>query len=200
MESQSSRSTRDTRTQTHGGGCPGNPPTSPGFAHDMTPGKCRIDIQRLAAHEGPRLRAIRLRALAEAPDAFGSTCDEAAALPLDSWTEQLQSMATFAAIVDGEDVGLVRGARDDARTDAAWLISMWVAPEVRGQGVGEALVGAVVEWARAGGARRLLLDVGDHNRPAIALYARMGFEPNGTTGSLPAPRSHIREHQRELRL
>ena len=38
-----------------------------------------IDIKRLAADEGPRLRTIRLRALADAPDAFGSTYDEAAA-------------------------------------------------------------------------------------------------------------------------
>lgn len=176
------------------------PTDKPGFARDMTAGKCRIEIQRLAAHEGPRLRAVRLRALADAPDAFGSTCDEAADRPPESWAAQLRAIPTFAAVVDGEDVGIVRGVRDDARTDAAWLISMWVAPEVRGRGVGEALVAAVVEWARAGGARRLLLDVGDHNRPAIALYARMGFEPNGTTGALPAPRSHIREHQRELRL
>ncbi len=159
-----------------------------------------MEIRRLGAHEGPRLRTLRLRALAEAPDAFGSTHDEAAALPPDRWAAQLREIPTFVAVVDGEDVGLVRGARDDSRADAAWLISMWVAPEVRGQGVGEALIDAVVEWARASGARRLLLDVGDHNQPAIALYSRMGFEPNGTTGSLPAPRSHIREHQRELRL
>ena len=157
-------------------------------------------IIRLAAREGLRLRAIRLRALAEAPDAFASTHGQAAALPPDSWSAQLREIPTFVAVVEGEDVGIVRGARDDSRADAAWLISMWVAPEVRGQGVGEALIDAVVEWARATGARRLLLDVGDHNRPATALYARKGFEPNGTTGSLPAPRSHIREHQRELRL
>ena len=97
-------------------------------------------------------------------------------------------------------MGLVRGARDDLQPDAAWLISMWVSPEVRGQGVGEALIDAVVEWARVSGARRVLLDVGDHNQPAIALYARKGFKPNGTIGSLPTPRSHIREHQRELQL
>ena len=157
-------------------------------------------IKRLAVHEGLRLRTIRLRSLAEAPDAFATTYDEAASLPLSSWTAQLRKIVTFVAVVDGEDVGLVRGARDDSHADAAWLISMWVSPEVRGRGVGEALIDAIVEWARAGGARRLLLDVGDHNQPAIALYARMGFEPNGTTGTLPAPRSHIREHQRELTL
>jgi ribosomal protein S18 acetylase RimI-like enzyme len=77
---------------------------------------------------------------------------------------------------------------------------MWVAPEARGQGVGNALVDVVIEHARLSGATRLLLDVADDNRQAIALYARKGFVPNGTTGSLPAPRYHIREHQRELRL
>lgn len=159
-----------------------------------------INIERLAVDEGLRLRTIRLRALADAPDAFGSTYDEVAARPLNSWTAQLQEIATFVAVVDGEDVGLVRGARDNLLPDAAWLISMWVSPAVRGQGVGEALIDAVVEWARVSGARRVLLDVGDHNQPAIALYARKGFEPNGAIGSLPSPRSHIREHQRELQL
>ena len=166
----------------------------------MPPRESPIDIKRLAADEGLRLRTIRLQALADAPDAFGSTYDEAAAWPLDSWTEQLQEIATFVAVVDGEDIGLVRGARDDLQPNTAWLISMWVSPEVRGQGVGEALIDAVVEWAQVSGARRVLLDVGDHNQPAIALYARKGFEPNGTIGSLPKPRSHIREHQRELQL
>ena len=166
----------------------------------MPPRESPIDIKRLAADEGLRLRTIRLRALVDAPDAFGTIYDEAAAQPLDSWTAQLQEIATFVAVVNGEDVGLVRGARDDLQPNTAWLISMWVSPEVRGQGVGETLIDAVVEWARVSGARRVLLDVGDHNQPAIALYARKGFEPNGTIGSLPTPRSHIREHQLELQL
>lgn len=166
----------------------------------MTSREGSIDIKRLEADEGLRLRTIRLRALADAPDAFGSTYDEAAARPLDSWEAQLQEIATFVAVVDGGDVGLVRSARDDLQPDTAWLISMWISPEVRGQGVGEALIDVVVEWARISGARRVLLDVGDHNQPAIALYARKGFEPNGTIGSLPPPQNHIREHQRELEL
>ena len=38
-----------------------------------------IRLQRLGPDEGPRLRAIRLRALRDAPDAFASTLEEAAA-------------------------------------------------------------------------------------------------------------------------
>jgi len=166
----------------------------------MAPHKITMDIERLAADEGLRLRTIRLRALADAPDAFGSTYAEVAARPLATWPQQLQEIAAFVALKDGEDVGLVRCASDDQHPDTAWLISMWVAPEARGQGVGEALIDAVIEYARSSGAIRLLLDVGDDNQPAIALYARKGFKPNGATGSLPAPRHRIREHQRELRL
>ena len=166
----------------------------------MEPYKITMKIERLAVDEGLRLRTIRLRALADAPDAFGSTYAEVAARPLESWPKPLQEIAAFVAVKDGEDVGLVRCASDDQHPDTAWLMSMWVAPEARGQGVGEALIEAVIEYARSNGAIRLLLDVGDDNEPAIALYARKGFKPTGETGSLPAPRHHIREHQRELRL
>ena len=158
-----------------------------------------MEIQRLSGAEGSRLRHIRLRALTDAPDAFGAVYAEAAARPMDSWAQQLDDIATFVAVRDGEDVGLVRCARDEQRSDTAWLISMWVAPEARGLGVGDALVDAVIEHARTSGAARLVLDVADENQPAIALYARKGFESNGVTGSLPAPRQHILEHQMELR-
>jgi GNAT superfamily N-acetyltransferase len=159
-----------------------------------------MDIQRLSVDAGLRLRHIRLRALADAPDAFGSTYAEAVARPMATWSEQLENMATFVAVKDGEDVGLVRCVGDAHLRGTAWLISMWVAPEGRGQGIGEALVDAVIEYARSTGSTRLLLDVADDNRQAISLYARKGFIPNGETGSLPSPRHHIREHQRELRL
>jgi GNAT superfamily N-acetyltransferase len=154
-----------------------------------------MEIQRLSIDEARRLRHIRLRALADTPDAFGSTYAEVAAHPLAEWSKQLQEIATFVAVHDGKDLGLVRCASDEHHHDTAWLISMWVTPEARGQGVGNALIDAVIECARSSGASRLLLDVGDYNQQAIALYARKGFQPNGQTGSLPAPRNHIREHQ-----
>ena len=166
----------------------------------MAPHEITMEIQRLSIDEALRLRHIRLRALADAPDAFGSTYAEVSAHPLDMWRQQLQEIVTFVAVRDGEDVGIVRCASEEHHPDTAWLLSMWVAPEARGQGVGNALIDAVIAYARASGAIRLLLDVGDHNQQAIALYARKGFKPNGQTGALPAPRHHMREHQRELRL
>jgi GNAT superfamily N-acetyltransferase len=157
-------------------------------------------LERLTGAEGPRLRAIRLRALGDAPDAFGSTLADAADLSAESWAKQVKDLPTFVAVSGGIDVGLVRCARDDRRVDTAWLISMWVAPDVRRMGVGAILVDAVMTWARSNGVSRLLLDVADGNAPAIALYVRKGFEPNGEVSTLPPPREHIREHQRELKL
>ena len=159
-----------------------------------------LRVERLTVDEAPRLRAIRLRALADAPEAFGTTFDQAAAQPGETWSEQLQELPTFVAVNDGLDVGMVRCQPDETEPDTALLISMWVAPASRRIGVGDALVDAAIEWARANGVSRLQLYVVDDNAPAIALYARKGFLPTGEVTTLPPPREHIREHQRELRL
>lgn len=56
---------------------------------------------------------------------------------------------------------------------AVELISMWVDPAVRGRGVGDAAVQAVLTGAD--GRDVVLGQDGPHNRPAIALYERNGF-------------------------
>jgi GNAT superfamily N-acetyltransferase len=159
-----------------------------------------IRYEQLGPDDGPRLRSIRLRALQNSPDAFGTTYDEASVYADDIWAKQVTELPTFVAIDNGRDVGMVRCARDRHRPDTLSLISLWVAPEVRRRHVGATLIDLVVAWARSNGVSRLLLDVADLNAPAVTLYAAKGFEPNGNTGTLPPPRDHIREHQRELRL
>lgn len=159
-----------------------------------------IRLEQLVAEDGPRLRAIRLRALRDAPDAFSSTLEEAAARHPDDWSRQLLELPTFVAVSDGLDVGMVRSARDRTSPETAWLISMWVAPEVRRQGVGAALLDAVIDWAGSNGMSRILLEVADRNTSAVRLYARKGFARNdGVAGFAPA-RGHVREHRWELRL
>ena len=159
-------------------------------------------IERMGPDGWERVRSIRLRALADAPDAFGTTLAEDQARPLAEWRARIEDplAASFLATCDGRDVGLVTGRRWDGIEGAAGLFGMWVAPEFRRRGIGQGLVDAVVAWARTAGFARVLLDVADTNLPAIRLYASRGFEPDGVTGSQPAPRQHILEHRRALEL
>lgn len=159
-----------------------------------------LEIQRLKSFEGERWRSIRLAALRDAPDAFGTTLAEATAFPPEIWSRQVVKFSTFIAVLDGVDVGVVRGSPDVEKRNAALLLSMWVAPDARGKGVGDALVDVVRDWAGADGFSQLILAVADANLSAIALYAWKGFVPTGETGTLPAPRQDIREHRRALTL
>jgi GNAT superfamily N-acetyltransferase len=156
-------------------------------------------VERMKPQEWQRARAIRLRALEDTPDAFGSTLSHELKMPDDQWQARLASSnsVTFVAALGDRDIGITVGAPYD---NAAGLFAMWVAPEARGKGVGDALVAAVINWASENRFERILLDVGDWNRSAINLYKRNGFEPTGHTGTLPPPRTHVTEHQRERRL
>ena len=162
----------------------------------------RLTLRRVEPGEWERVRSIRLRALADSPDAFGTTLAEDTARPLREWRARLESpgSATFIATADGRDAGIAFGRSYDEVEGAAGLFGMWVAPEARRTGVAGALVAAVVSWARTEGYARLLLDVADTNLPAVRFYESRGFAPTGTTGTLPPPREHVLEHQRALRL
>jgi uncharacterized protein len=157
-------------------------------------------IERLRRGEGQRLRAIRLRALVDAPDAFGSTFAETEARSPQDWEAQVEALATFVWREGDADLGLVRGAPHDGDPEAGYLISMWVTPEARGRGIGAALVGEVIAWARGRRLRRLVLDVGAHNVPARRVYERAGFLATGATGGLPPPRDRVREVEMAVEL
>jgi len=146
-----------------------------------------VEIRRLEEGEVERFRSIRLRALRDAPWAFASTLEDCLAWSEETWSAQLAGIAAFVAVSDGADVGLVRGAPDRDRDDACWLISMWVAPRARGKGVGRALVDEVTRWARSARCERVLLDVVEDNRPAIALYETLGFRPTGESKVIARP-------------
>ena len=132
-------------------------------------------VVRLNGGEGERWRSIRLQALEDSPRAFGTTYSEASQWAVSRWEAQVVEFATFVAVVDGRDVGVARGATHrDMR--ARELISMWVAPTTRRQGIGAQLIENVADWAKAAGATALVLDVVAANGSAISLYERMGFQ------------------------
>ena len=59
--------------------------------------------------------------------------------------------------------------------DETDMMNLAVAPEFRRQGVGEALVNALVVSLKELGSRCLTLEVRDSNEAARALYAKLGF-------------------------
>ncbi len=145
------------------------------------------------------LRSLRLQALQDAPDAFASTWEDEAKMPDAKWRGRLASKdhATFLVSEADNDYGLAVGG---PYGDDAGLYAMWIAPAFRGRGGAGKLIEAVAVWAAEKGFRRLLLDVADANNAAISLYERHGFSPTGHRSCLPAPREHIKEHQRAREL
>jgi GNAT superfamily N-acetyltransferase len=61
------------------------------------------------------------------------------------------------------------------RRDLAFLWDIRVAPELRGRGVGAALLAAVEVWARVRGCARLGVETQNVNVAACRFYARSGF-------------------------
>ncbi len=157
-------------------------------------------VLRAQPTEWQQLRSVRLRALEDSPDAFGSTLEEEQQLTDDEWRSRSENVnvAQFLAIApDGNGLGIAVGAPYSGYEQTAGLFSMWVAPEARKRRIGIALVQAVIEWAQTESYHRIILDVGDANIPAIRLYQSCGFVPTGRAGSLPPPRQHIGEYEME---
>jgi GNAT superfamily N-acetyltransferase len=84
----------------------------------------------------------------------------------------------------GAVVGLVTGLRDVGGAGDVLIVSMWVAPEARGHGLGRRLLDVVVDWAREVGAPYVELWVTEGNGPAQTLYERAGFLPTGVRAPL----------------
>jgi GNAT superfamily N-acetyltransferase len=143
-------------------------------------------VRETAAADWQALRDIRLEALHNAPAAFGSTYEREILRPEADWLDRIARGGTFLAFLPevSEPAGLAGGYQEDR--DTAELVSMYVRPQARGRGVGEALVAAVARWAEAKGAKSLHLWVTEANAPARQLYERCGFSPTPERQPLPS--------------
>lgn len=147
-----------------------------------------VGIALATSEDWERVRDVRIRALADTPFAYGSRLEEEQDRPESFWRARLerQAAATFLAIDGDETVGLVRTFVAPEDVTSAELVSMWVAPHARGQGVGRQLVAAVVEWARHHDANSVQLWVTETNAAARRLYETCGFVLSGGRQTLPS--------------
>src|SRR6478735_6252805 len=107
----------------------------------------------------PILRALRLEALIDAPEAFGSTYARELARTTSDWQRWLAPGVTL--ILEEADIprGLVAGVPDREDPASVHLMAMWLHPLLRNTGAADALVVALLAWALERGAQQMQLMV-----------------------------------------
>lgn len=131
-----------------------------------------VNIRPVGSEDWVDWRCARIRALTESPQAYApSVTLWTGSLDTETrWRDRLAEPGAFFVAYDGSDpVGMVAGI---PRDNGVELISMWVAVEARGQGVGRHLIAAVIDW---GAGQPTSLRVIDSNLAAIAAYQSTGF-------------------------
>jgi ribosomal-protein-alanine N-acetyltransferase len=81
--------------------------------------------------------------------------------------------------------GSMYGLRDRESTDTGRVGGTWVEPAYRRQGIGKALLQAVISWAREERFNRLRLWAPVAGVGALALYRQAGFNDTGHRRALP---------------
>ena len=141
-----------------------------------------LEIKPILPEDWPLLKDVRLRALADAPEAFGTTLAQAHAYSDAEWQAKARRFSESPpatgclAFIEGVPCGMASAYPSDKNSRATELTSFWVAPERRGSGVGEAMVTFLAEWAVALGFAMLEADVVEDNTRAQAFYAKVGFQ------------------------
>ncbi|WP_312997054.1 GNAT family N-acetyltransferase [Achromobacter animicus] len=142
-------------------------------------------VRRLIAADAAPLRQLRLNALVETPESFGSSYEEEHTLTLADireWISPANDGAMFGVFLGEVMAGIVGVGRQRKLKvrHKAHIWSMYVAPAERGRGLGRLLMHAAIDHARTmRGIRQVQLSVTANNVAASALYASLGFTVYG---------------------
>jgi GNAT superfamily N-acetyltransferase len=136
-------------------------------------------VRRAVLGDEAILREVRLQALSNDPNAFGSTYEREVARTTADWQGWMSPGVAFILCESAGARGMVAGLRDEADPAVVHLMAMWVHPMTRGSGGADQLVEAVIAWARSEGAKLVRLKVIQGNNRARGFYERMGFRPTG---------------------
>lgn len=142
-------------------------------------------IRRLVEEDAEDYLALRLEALQNSPESFGSTYEEEKDQLADKYKTRFQSQEsfTFGAFEDDLLVGiitLVKEPRIKLRHRTS-IVAMYVSPSKRGFGLGKALMDEAIRTAKElEGVEQIYLTVVTTNKSAKNLYTSLGFETFGT--------------------
>ncbi|WP_433531917.1 GNAT family N-acetyltransferase [Micromonospora sp. CA-263727] len=132
----------------------------------------KIEIQ-VVPFDSPVAQRLIAAALADLGVRYGGSGDET---PVDA-SEFAAPVGTFlVAHLDGQPVGCGGWRSHGEAGETAELKRMYTAPEARGRGVARTLLAAIEGSAREHGRKQIILECGDRQPEAIAMYTVAGYD------------------------
>jgi len=96
----------------------------------------KVEVFPLGPDEWERLRAIRIRALIENPEAFGAALVEVEAQSREAWLKLFEKEDYLVASINGMDVGMLYiEVLNGDHGATCWIGGCWTDPSYRGNGV-----------------------------------------------------------------
>lgn len=142
-------------------------------------------IKKLIKHDADHYRNIRLEALSNNPDFFGTMYAEEVIRTADDFREKIpvdNNNFILGCYGDEDLVGIVAFHQESRikLRHKAYIRSMYVQPEYRKKGIGKLLLNELIARAKAiQEIEILLLDVVTNNLSAKQLYLSFGFQIYG---------------------
>ena len=141
-----------------------------------------ITIKILSPQNVNDFKKIRLSALLQAPEMFGSTYTTEVTHQDIYFKNCLLNSIAFAAYHDKDIIGIAVLVRESAIRIAhkAHLASVFIEPKFQQKGIAHILLNTAIKHARAQQIEQILLTVVEDNMIAINLYKKLGFQIYGT--------------------
>ena len=134
----------------------------------MKPAEPLIEI-RAARFDDPAVQKLVAEAMADLSARYGGSGDDT---PVAATDFEPPGGGFFVAVLNGDPAGCAGWRRHG---DDAELKRMFTLTAARGRGVGRRVLAAIEDSARAAGCRRVILETGDRQPEAIALYRAAGY-------------------------
>lgn len=144
----------------------------------------RITVSLLDPNNWQEYKVIRLEALKENPEAFGSTYEKEVNYSSEEWQARTKDKDILIFIAKDSIapigmVGIHRKVQSEGVTAHLW--GMFVKKNHRGMGIGKRLLQQAIEVARENKEySTITLDVNPSQTAAVQLYHLLGFKPSGT--------------------